>query len=709
MSQMDPLMEVFLYENSQLLEQLEEMFLSGEENHYLSKDNINEVFRIMHTIKGSSSMMSFDSMAKLAHRLEDLFSSVREQEPPAQMWSAIFDIVLEAIDYFKAQMENIQEGNGVTGDTSDLISRIEVIHKELKGEIPIPDAQGEAKTETPAANAGDEPKNAAEESSNDVVYKAYLHFQDGCGMETIRAFGAVNSLQGMYSDISHIPSNIDENCDEDIAMGGFVIFIKSSEEPEVLREKLEETVLLKSMEFSVAADDEIPDNMKAAPPAAEAKPAEEAASSTSADIMKTAEDVKTVESKAAPAAAGGGTGAGGGAGGGKGVQQTFISVNISKIDKLMSLMGEIVTTESMVIKNPDIANMHLENFDKQARQLRKLTDEMQDVVMSIRMIPISSTFHKMKRIVRDMCKKVNKEANLVLIGEKTEVDKNVLDALSDPLMHLVRNSMDHGLESPEDRIKAGKKPEGTITLEARNTGGDIIVSVSDDGRGLDRNKLITKAKDRGLVNKPESEISDKEAFNYILMPGFSMKEKVTEFSGRGVGMDVVRQNLESIGGSISIDSEFGKGMTITMHIPLTLAIIEGMNVAIGSSKLIIPILNIKESLEACKQEIIKDPDGNDMVIIRGECFRIIKLYEEFNIGTEVTDINDSILVIVESDSGTACLMVDKLLGEQQVVIKPIPTYITNVVGKPKGLGGCSILGDGNISLIIDINSLLKET
>lgn len=708
MSQMDPLMEVFLYENSQLLEQLEEMFLSGEENHYLSKDNINEVFRIMHTIKGSSSMMSFDSMAKLAHRLEDLFSSVREQEPPAQMWSAIFDIVLEAIDYFKAQMENIQEGNGVTGDTSDLISRIEVIHKELKGEIPIPDAQGEAKTETPAANAGDEPKKAAEESSNDVIYKAYLHFQDGCGMETIRAFSAVNSLQGMYSDISHIPSNIDENCDEDIAMGGFVIFIKSSEEPEVLREKLEETVLLKSMEFSVAADDEIPDNMKVAPPAAEAKPEEEAASSTSADIMKTAEDVKTVESKAAPAA-GGGTGAGGGAGGGKGVQQTFISVNISKIDKLMSLMGEIVTTESMVIKNPDIANMHLENFDKQARQLRKLTDEMQDVVMSIRMIPISSTFHKMKRIVRDMCKKVNKEANLVLIGEKTEVDKNVLDALSDPLMHLVRNSMDHGLESPEDRIKAGKKSEGTITLEARNTGGDIIVSVSDDGRGLDRNKLIAKAKDRGLVNKPESEISDKEAFNYILMPGFSMKEKVTEFSGRGVGMDVVRQNLESIGGSISIDSEFGKGMTITMHIPLTLAIIEGMNVAIGSSKLIIPILNIKESLEACKQEIIKDPDGNDMVIIRGECFRIIKLYEEFNIGTEVTDINDSILVIVESDSGTACLMVDKLLGEQQVVIKPIPTYITNVVGKPKGLGGCSILGDGNISLIIDINSLLKET
>ncbi|MBQ5850381.1 MAG: chemotaxis protein CheA, partial [Lachnospiraceae bacterium] len=453
--------------------------------------------------------------------------------------------------------------------------------------------------------------------------------------------------------------------------------------------------------FRVAAENEIPDKMKSAPisrqtPAATAQES----SLRAADVMNT-ENEKSVEAGKAPVVASTASSSG------KGVQQSFISVNVHKIDKLMDLMGEIVTTESMVIKNPDIANMHLENFDKQARQLRKLTDEMQEVVMSIRMIPISSTFHKMKRIVRDMCKKVNKEANLVLVGEKTEVDKNVLDALSDPLMHLIRNSMDHGLESPEDRQKVGKNPVGTITLEAKNTGGDIIVSVSDDGRGLDKDKLIAKAISRGLVNKPESEITDKEAYNFILMPGFSTKEKVTEFSGRGVGMDVVRQNLESIGGSISIDSELGNGMTITMHIPLTLAIIEGMNVSVGKSKLIIPILNIKESLEARNQEIIKDPDGNDMVILRGECFRIIKLYEEFNIHTDVTDINDSILVLVEAERGTACLMVDELLGEQQAVIKPLPQYITNVIGKPKGVSGCSILGDGNISLIIDINSLLN--
>lgn len=704
MSQMDPLMEVFLYENSQLLEQLEEMFLSGEENHYLSKDNINEVFRIMHTIKGSSSMMSFDSMAKLAHRLEDLFSSVREQEPPAQMWSSIFDIVLEAIDYFKAQMENIQEGNEVSGDTADLISRIEIIHKELKGEEPIP-AASEGAASTPAAQEA--PKTAAasdekaETSDNDVVYKAVINFQDDCGMETIRAFGVVNALKGMYSDLTHIPEDVENNCDEDIADAGFTMYIKSSEVVDVLKEKLEETVLLKSLEFGVANEDEIPEKMKTVVSAA--APAE-----TAQKASGEAEAAKPAAPAAAPAPAQHPAASNPSAGGGKGVQQSFISVNVYKIDKLMNLMGEIVTTESMVIKNPDIANMHLENFDKQARQLRKLTDELQDVVMSIRMVPISSTFHKMKRIVRDMCKKVNKEANLVLIGEKTEVDKNVLDALSDPLMHLIRNSMDHGLESPEDREKVGKDKVGTVTLEAKNTGGDIIVSVSDDGRGLDRHKLIAKAQANGLTTKSEGEISDKEAYSFILMPGFSTKEKVTEFSGRGVGMDVVRQNLESIGGSISIDSELGKGMTITMHIPLTLAIIEGMNVSVGKSKLIIPILNIKESLDARYQEIIKDPDGNDMVMIRGECFRIIKLYEEFNIYTDVTDVNDSILVLVETERGTACLMVDKLLGEQQAVIKPIPTYLTKVIGDSKGIGGCSILGDGNISLIIDVNSLINE-
>lgn len=694
MSSMDPLLEVYLYENTQLLEQLEEMFLNGEKNKSLDQDQINEVFRIMHTIKGSSSMMSFDSMATLAHRLEDLFSSIREKMPPAEIWEPIFDLVLEAIDLFKLEMEKIQGGGKPDEDMSDIVSRVEKIHAQLKGEAPpteketivMPDDEKSA----PPAENGDMVSTEA----SDVFYQAHLTFQEDCGMETIRAFGVVNALKGMYSSMYHVPEDIDNNCDDVIAEQGFTLFFSSSEEQEALRQKLEETLLLKTLEFNVITGEQIPEQIRrkesAAPAAAssteETPPQAEAASSAAAAPVAAPSAAK------APAVP---------------VQQSFISVNVDKIDKLMALMGEIVTTESMVIKNPDIINLKLENFDKQARLLRKLTDELQDVVMSIRMVPISSTFHKMKRIVRDMCKKINKEANLVLIGEKTEVDKNVIDHLSDPLMHLIRNSMDHGLETPEQREAAGKDPVGTVTLEAKNSGGDVIVTVSDDGKGLDRDKLINKAIEKGLTYKSPSEISDREAYNFILMPGFSTKEQVTQFSGRGVGMDVVCKNIQDIGGTINIESEWGKGMSVIMHIPLTLAIIDGMNVAVGKNRMIIPILNIRESLEARAQEVIVDPDGNEMAVIRGECFKIVRLHEKFGLETEITDIKKGILILVESETGEVCLLVDRLIGEQQAVIKPIPAYISKIAGKLKGIAGCTILGDGSISLIIDINSLLS--
>ena len=372
----------------------------------------------------------------------------------------------------------------------------------------------------------------------------------------------------------------------------------------------------------------------------------------------------------------------------------------------MNLVGEIVTTEAMVTRNPDLQNLHLENFEKQARLLKKLTDELQDVVMSIRMVPVSSVFHKMQRIVRDMSKKENKPARLVVVGEETEVDKNVLDNLSDPLMHLIRNAMDHGLETGAERRAAGKPEEGTIVLEARNSGGDVIVRVTDDGRGLNRSKIIKKAIEKGLTTKQESEISDKEAYGFILLPGFSTKDQVTEYSGRGVGMDVVRTNINNIGGSIAVESEEGRGTTITLHIPLTLAILNGMKVSVGETMYIVPILTIKESLEPKKHKLIMDPDGNEMMMIRGQCFPIIRLHQLFCVEEGIHDINEGIMILVESEAGSACLFADELLGEQQAVVKPMPTYITKNMGRLKGIAGCTILGDGSIARVLDVNSLL---
>lgn len=269
--------------------------------------------------------------------------------------------------------------------------------------------------------------------------------------------------------------------------------------------------------------------------------------------------------------------------------------------------------------------------------------------------------------------------------------------------------MDHGIEPPAERVAAGKDPTGRITLEANSTSGDIIVRVIDDGYGMDRDKIIEKAYERGLTNKPASEITDKEAFGFTLLPGFSTNDQVTEYSGRGVGMDVVHKNLDDVGGSISIDSEFGVGTTITMHIPLTLAIMDGMKVTVGDSTYIVPTLSIRESLEPRLHEIIREPNGNEMIIIRGSCYPIIRLHQVFNVPDGKENFNDGIMVLVESEWGEACLFADELLGEQQAVVKPMPLYVTKTIGRIQGISGCSIMGNGGIALILDINSLLSGT
>ena len=372
----------------------------------------------------------------------------------------------------------------------------------------------------------------------------------------------------------------------------------------------------------------------------------------------------------------------------------------------MNLVGEIVTTESMVEKQSQLENFDSDNFEKQARRLHQLTNELQDVVMSIRMVPISSTFTKMQRVVRDMSKKTGKIVDLVLIGEQTEVDKNILENISDPLMHMIRNSMDHGIEMPNDRRESSKPEKATITLEAKNTGGDVVIIIKDDGKGLDKDVIVKKAIEKGITSKSIEEISDKEAYNFILAPGFSTNTAVTEYSGRGVGMDVVHTNIRKLRGSISIDSEKGKGTMIVLRIPLTLAIVDGMKVEIGNEIYIIPSLNIKEVFRQGVYDIVENPNGEEHSIIRGNCYEIRRLSNILGINTEKSD--DGIMILVESEMGSACIIVDGIIGQQQVVIKPIPTLLTQFEKVQSSMAGCSILEDGSISLIFDVNSIINK-
>jgi two-component system chemotaxis sensor kinase CheA len=270
----------------------------------------------------------------------------------------------------------------------------------------------------------------------------------------------------------------------------------------------------------------------------------------------------------------------------------------------------------------------------------------------------------------------------------------------------VRNSIDHGIESAEDRLKAGKQPYGTVTLEAQNAGSDVIITVKDDGRGLNKEKILKKARQNKLLHKPESELSDKEIYNLIYLPGFSTNDDVTEYSGRGVGMDVVTQNITAVGGSVTVDSVEGKGMTVTLKIPLTVAIIDGMNIGVGSARFTIPITSIKESFKPKKEDIFRDTSGNEMIMVRGECFAVIRLHRQWSIETDITELTDGILIMIDEDDRKRCIFADNLIGRQQVVVKTLPQYIKST-DKLDCLSGCTLLGDGSISLILDAGWLVS--
>ena len=384
--------------------------------------------------------------------------------------------------------------------------------------------------------------------------------------------------------------------------------------------------------------------------------------------------------------------------------QPMISVRVDKLDNLMNLVGELVISEAMVTQNPAVTLIESESFHKASRQLHKITGELQDMVMSIRMVPLSTTFVKMHRIVRDMSKKLAKPVELELYGEETEVDKNIIEHISDPLMHLIRNAIDHGIEEEMERTAMGKNKQGRIILGAKNVGSDVLIVIKDDGRGLSKSRLLEKASSQGILTKNPEDMSDREIFNLILRPGFSTKDNISEYSGRGVGMDVVAKNLEAVGGIVIVESEEGTGTTITLKIPLTLAIIEGMNIKVGNSRFTIPITTIKESFRPLEKDCIKDPDHNEMVMVRGECYPILRLHDLYKVKHALTKFNEGIIIMVEQDEKIVCIFADELLGQQQVVVKALPNYMTSIK-KITGLAGCTLLGDGNISLILDISNL----
>lgn len=681
---MESMLEVYIFETNTLLEQLDEILLRTEEAGVFAEDDINEIFRIMHTIKGSSAMMGFENLQKLAHKGEDMFFVIREKPEIAKNAPFVYELIFEVSDLYKAEIEYIQTSDDDDFSPTDFsanYTKLMDATAKLKAM-----AAGEAVPETAAAGSEAPAKSEAPVivGGGEGTMTVRVFFEEGCGMENLRAFLLLTKIKEEGEIISHIPADVETNAEaaKGIVDNGFIITFRGFDGNNDAVVKAIETALnVASYEIVETVTEE------------EAKKEEQKkAAESGAPAQKTA----TKPQEEAKKSSGGGQ------------KQSLISVNLAKLDQLHDIVGEIITTESMVIANPDLEGLRLESFSKAARQLRKLTDELQDVVMSIRMVPLAGVFQKMGRIVRDMKMKLNKDAELILEGETTEVDKSIVDSLNDPLMHLVRNCMDHGIETDvNERIALGKPAKATVKLAAKHSSNEVIITVSDDGKGINCEKILAKAIKNGMLKKPESEYTTKEIQNMILLPGFSTNEQVTEYSGRGVGMDVVKSNIEQIGGTLTVDSEEGKGTSFIIKIPLTLAIVEGMKLKVGSTIFTVPISSIKESLMVGNNKLINDTQQGEMIMIRGICYPILRLHEKFKMPTDVTDLNEGILLLVEVDDKSVCIFADRLIGEQPVVVKPFPKYLSQYNIKAEGLSGCTVMGDGTISLIIDVNSLIN--
>jgi two-component system chemotaxis sensor kinase CheA len=384
-----------------------------------------------------------------------------------------------------------------------------------------------------------------------------------------------------------------------------------------------------------------------------------------------------------------------------------IRVDLGKLDQLIDLVGELVIAENMVVNNPDLLELDLDSFQKSSQHLGKIIRDLQEMAMTLRMVPVSGLFRRMIRLVHDLSRKSGKKVDLILSGEDTEVDKTVIETITDPLVHLLRNSMDHGIEAQEVRQAAGKNSTGTIRLAATHEEGTIKISIEDDGGGLPRDKILAKAREKGLIRGDGAEMADSEVFGLIFAPGFSTAAAITDVSGRGVGMDVVRQNINKVNGTVDIKSKAGQGTTVELRIPLTLAIIEGMLVRSGPSRYIIPIINIIESFQAKPRMITIGPDGQEVVKVRGSLLPVVRLHELHHIVPDHRELEKGILIVLEARGSNFCLFVDELLGQQQTVIKGLSDYVARF-GNVGGVSGCTIMGNGEVCLILDVQSVFDR-
>ncbi len=676
-------MDMFLDESHEHLQSLNDGLLSLEDNME-DTSVVNEIFRNAHTLKGMSATMGFNKIAELTHEMEDVLDLIRKEQ--LKLNEDIIDTLFKCVDSLGQMIDSV--GNGEAEDVvdvSDLVKKLSSISKPN---------QAAAQAAAPAAAAAAAPaenKISIEltDVDKDVIKQARetgmqaIHVRvtlaETCLLKSARSYMVMNALDELGDVIKSVPSA--EDLEQEKFDHSFDVIIITAAEEKAVQDAVNSISEISKVETNVI--DLAAEEKAAATASAASAPPKAAASAPTA---KKAAPAPAKKAAAAPAK--------------KVHHSQSVRVDIEKLDTLMNLMGELVINK---VRLEQIGQTHrLADLTETLEQMDRVTTDLQNIVMKVRMVPVSSVFNRFPRMVRDIAKELNKEINLTIEGEETELDRTVIDEIGDPIMHLLRNSCDHGVEEPDVRESKGKPRAGEVGLIARHEGNNVVIMVTDDGAGIDAAKIRAKAVEKGMISQEEADkMDDADAVRLIFLPGFSTADHISDISGRGVGMDVVRSKIEALSGHVDVETKIDEGSVFKIKLPLTLAIIQAMLVKVQEEMYAIPLGSIDSTINIQESEI-KTVQNKEVIVLRGEIIPIIRMEKMLQV-PHVKDSDETFVVVVHTGDAKAGIVVDNLIGQQEIVIKTLGSLFTGL----KMFSGATVLGDGRVALILDVATMMQ--
>ena len=679
-------MDMFLDESHEHLQSLNEGLLRLEENME-EIDAVNDIFRNAHTLKGMSATMGFAKIAELTHEMEDVLDLVRKSQ--LKLNEDIMDTLFKCLDSLEQMVDSV--GNGEAEDVvdvSDLVAKLSSISKGT----PAPAADGAAAAAPAAASSGGDAAAGAtldlDDIDLDVMKKAkeagmnLFHIKvtlmETCVLKAARSVMVMHALDEVGDVLKSIPPA--EDLEQEKFERSFDVLIATSGDAEAMQNAVDTVSEIEDVAVTAVDPDKV---------GKEAAPAPAAAPAAAAPAAKAAPAPKKEAGKPAAAPAK------------KQHQSQSVRVDIEKLDTLMNLMGELVINK---VRLEQIGQTHrLSDLMETLEQMDRVTGDLQNIVMKVRMVPVSAVFNRFPRMVRDVSKELGKEINLTIEGEETELDRTVIGEIGDPIMHLLRNSLDHGVESPDKREAKGKPRTGEVGLIARHEGNNVVIMITDDGAGIDANKIRRKAVEKGMISQSEADsLDDADAVRLIFLPGFSTAEQITDISGRGVGMDVVRSKIEALSGHVDVETHIDEGSVFKIKLPLTLAIIQAMLVRVQEEMYAIPLTSIDSTINIEPSDI-QTVQNKEVIVLRGEIIPIIRMEEALQV-PHTKDSDEHFVVVVHAGEAKAGIVVDNLIGQQEIVIKTLGNLFAGL----KLFGGATVLGDGRVALILDVATMIQQ-